>query len=156
MVKQSAGILLYRRSGGKLEVLLAHPGGPFWAKKDDGAWGIPKGIIEEGEDILEAAKREFKEETNFSVEGEGTKLTPQVQKINGKIIHCFAFEGEADISNFKSNVVLIDWPPKSGKKMKIPEIDKAEWFDMDTARQKIRSGQDKFLDELEQILNPKS
>ena len=122
--KQSAGILLYRSADPETEVLLVHPGGPFWKNKDAGAWTIPKGEFEESEDPLAAAIREFKEETGFTLHGEFIALTPIQQKA-GKIVYAWAIEGDIDATKVKSNFFEMEWPPKSGKKQSFPEIDKA-------------------------------
>jgi len=149
-VKRSAGILLYRRAGDEVLVLLAHPGGPFWARKDEGAWTIPKGEFE-NEDALAAARREFAEETGSVPEGEFVALTPCVQK-NGKIVHAFALEGDLDVNTIKSNLFEMEWPPHSGKRSEFPEIDRAEWFTLAAAREKINPAQRALLAELEQRL----
>jgi len=150
-VKRSAGILLYRRAGDEIRVLLAHPGGPFWARKDEGAWTIPKGEFE-NEDALAAARREFAEETGSVLEGEFVALTPCVQK-NGKIVHAFALEGDIDVHTIKSNTFEMEWPPHSGKRSEFPEIDRAEWFDLDEAAKRILAGQSGFLRELAEKLS---
>jgi predicted NUDIX family NTP pyrophosphohydrolase len=147
MPKKSAGLLLYRHHEGLIEVLLVHPGGPFWRKKDEGAWTIPKGEFDE-EDPLAAAKREFKEETGSSPPaGQYIPLTPIKQK-NGKIVHAWAVEGDFDPARLNSNEFETEWPPKSGRMQKFPEVDRAEWFAPDVARQKILSGQGALVDEL--------
>ncbi len=146
MAKQSAGILLYRRTDGDLQVLLVHPGGPYWAKKDLGAWSIPKGEFED-EDALAAAKREFMEETGFSIAGETLALGQQQQK-GGKIVHAWAAEGDLDPQAIKSNTFEMEWPPKSGRKSQFPEVDKAGWFSTETALKKINPGQAAFIHEL--------
>jgi predicted NUDIX family NTP pyrophosphohydrolase len=146
MGKQSAGILLYRRKHDRLEVLLVHPGGPFWVKKDLGAWSIPKGEFEE-EDGLSAAKREFLEETGTPLVGEPLRLNQQKQK-GGKIIFAWALEGDLDPKEIKSNTFEMEWPPKSGKKGRFPEIDKGEWFPAKEALKKINQGQAGFIHEL--------
>jgi predicted NUDIX family NTP pyrophosphohydrolase len=147
---------MYRRSGDrnakkKLEVLLAHPGGPFYVKKDEGHWTIPKGEIDGAEDLLETAKREFFEETGVTPAGPFIELTPITQK-GGKVVHAWAFEGDCDTSKIVSNTFTMEWPPGSGKQKAFPEIDRAEFFDADVARQKAKFGQTKFIDELERIL----
>ena len=124
MPKVSAGILMYRKRGAILEVFLVHPGGPFFAKKDVGAWGIPKGEIDEGEDALAAAQREFEEETSFKTEGNFFQLTPVTQK-SGKIVMAWAVEGDCDPNEMKSNMFTMEWPPRSGKKQEFPEVDLA-------------------------------
>ena len=151
MPKKSAGLLMYRRRRRVLEVFLVHPGGPFWQKKDAGSWSIPKGEYVPGEDPLEAAKREFQEETSFKASGEFIPLTPRKQP-SGKIISAWAFEGEGDASAIKSNTFLMEWPPRSGRQQEFPEVDRAGWFSIPAAREKIIKGQSGFLDELTQIL----
>jgi predicted NUDIX family NTP pyrophosphohydrolase len=131
----SAGILAFRRKPA-LEVLLAHPGGPFWAKKDDGVWTIPKGLVEPGEDIVAAARREFNEETNLTAEGELLALTPVNQK-SGKLVHAFAVEADFELGAFSSNAFEIEWPPKSGKRQNFPEIDRIAYFTLPAAKIKI-------------------
>jgi len=143
----SAGILPFRRHG-ELEVLLAHPGGPYWAKKDAGAWTIPKGLVDRGEELLAAALREFTEETGFTARGPFTPLAPVKQK-SGKVVHAFACAGDFDPDTLVCNTFDIEWPPKSGKRKNFPEIDRAEWFGMDAAREKILTYQRPWLDELE-------
>ncbi|HEX7812725.1 MAG TPA: NUDIX domain-containing protein [Burkholderiales bacterium] len=149
--KLSAGILLYRIRSGALEVLLVHPGGPFWAKKDTGAWSIPKGEFEDGADPLETAKREFLEETGSPVRGKFVALVPLKQK-SGKIIYAWAVEGNLDASTIVSNTFSMDWPPRSGKQREFPEVDRGEWFTIPAAREKLQEGQLGFLDELERLL----
>jgi predicted NUDIX family NTP pyrophosphohydrolase len=153
MPRISAGLLMYRRRPGGLEVLLVHPGGPFWKNKDEGAWSIPKGEVEEGEDLLAAAKREFTEELGFAPEAAGgyLPLTPVKQK-SGKVVHAWAFEGDCDPTTCKSNTMRMLWPPKSGKWITVPEVDKAAFFDLPTARTKINPAQAALLDELAQAL----
>ena len=151
MKKESAGILVYRKSGGAIEVFLIHPGGPFWAKKEIGAWSIPKGERSDSEDLLKTAMREFKEETNFDINGDFKKLSPLTQK-SGKVVYIWAVEGNCDPSALKSNFIDIEWPPKSGLKTKIPEADKASWFPLGEARKMIVAGQIGFLDELEKLI----
>jgi len=151
MPKKSAGLLMYRRRRGVPEVLLVHPGGPFWQKKDAGSWSIPKGECMPGEDPLEAAKREFQEETSCKASGEFMPLTPRKQP-SGKVITAWAFEGDCDASAIKSSTFLIEWPPRSGRQQAFPEVDRAGWFTLSAAREKIIKGQSGFLDELTQIL----
>lgn len=136
MPKRSAGLLMYRKRGDAIEVLLVHPGGPFWAKKDDGAWFIPKGEIAEGEAELVAAKREFHEETGLDPRGELLPLGTVRQK-SGKTVTAWAFEGDCDPSTLKSNTFEIKWPPKSNKMKKFPEVDRSAFFPLDRAKQKI-------------------
>ena len=133
--------------GDRLEVLLVHPGGPYWAKKDAGAWTIPKGEIDEGEDALDAAKRELKEETGIEVACELVALAPVKQR-GGKTVHAWAGEGDCDPLAITSNTFLMEWPPKSGRMQSFPEVDRAAWFSLDEARVKILSGQAPLLDEL--------
>ena len=147
MAKKSAGILLYRIENRILEVFLVHPGGPFWAKKDDGAWSIPKGEFDDGEDPLDAAKREFEEETGTEISGEFIALDPIKQK-SGKIVYAWAIEGNIDPAKIKSNEFEIEWPPKSGKMKAFPEIDKAGWFDLNEANKKIIESQSVLIREL--------
>ena len=147
MPKHSAGILMYRRVGEDIEVFLVHPGGPFWRKKDRAAWSIPKGEFSSDEDPLEAAKREFKEETGKDVSGDFFSLNTLKQP-GGKIVHAWATHGDCDASKIKSNTFTMEWPPKSGKKQEFPEIDKAAWFRTHVAREKIHKGQVKLIDRL--------
>jgi predicted NUDIX family NTP pyrophosphohydrolase len=147
MSKFSAGILLYRFRNGKLEVLIAHPGGPFWINKDLGAWSIPKGLVAPGEDTLEAAKREFHEETGHRVAGNFTRLTP-IKLRAGKIVIPFALEHDLDENKIKSNTFMKEWPPGSGREQEFPEIDRAEWCDTDTAKMKLNPAQADIVDEL--------
>lgn len=147
--KLSAGIILYRRRETGIEVLLVHPGGPFWAKKDDGAWSIPKGEYVEGEDPLSVAKREFYEETGSEVSGSPVELTPAKQP-SGKIISAWAVEGDLDAAAVRSNSFSMEWPPKSGRVQSFPEVDRVLWCEVALARQKLLPGQRVLLDELEQ------
>ena len=151
MPKKSAGLLMYRRRHGVLEVFLVHPGGPFWQKKDVGSWSIPKGEYTTEEDPLEVAKREFQEETGFKASGEFVPLTSQKQP-SGKIITAWAFEGDCDASTIKSNTFSMEWPPRSGKREEFPEVDRAGWFSIPDAKQKIIKGQSGFVDELVRVL----
>jgi predicted NUDIX family NTP pyrophosphohydrolase len=147
----TAGILLYRFEAENLQVLLVHPGGPFWAKKDEGAWSIPKGELNEGEDKLEGAKREFSEETGSAVlTGEFISLKPV--KSHNKIIYAFAIERDFNPSVIQSNLFEMEWPPKSGKMKEFPEVDRAEWFDMPDAMIKINKFQVPILQELNTIV----
>jgi len=145
--KTSAGILLYRRRDGILQVLLVHPGGPFWARKDAGAWSIPKGEYGAGDDPLIAAQREFVEETGFSLAGPFLPLTP-VKQPGGKVVSAWAVEGDCDPAALRSNVFPMEWPPKSGRTSNFPEVDRADWFSLSEAADKILSGQRPLLDEL--------
>lgn len=151
MPKKSAGLLMYRRRHGVLEIFLVHPGGPFWQKKDVGSWSIPKGEYTAEEDPLEVAKREFQEETGFKASGEFIPLTSRKQP-SGKIITAWAFEGDCDASTIESNTFSMEWPPRSGKREEFPEVDRAGWFSIPVAKEKIIKGQSSFLDELTQIL----
>ena len=150
MAKQSAGILLYRILQ-EPEVLLVHPGGPFFAKKDSGSWSIPKGEYLNDEDPLNAAKREFGEETGKIPDGQFIALTP-VKQQGGKIVRAWAVEGEMDVDSMVSNTFEMIWPPGSGKLRTFPEVDKAAWFPIKTAREKINKGQIQLLDQLEELL----
>ena len=141
----SAGVLAYRRKKG-LEVLLAHPGGPYWRGRDEGAWSIPKGIVESG-DLLACARREFNEETGLQAEGDFITLTPLRQK-SGKTVHAFALEADFDLSGFVSNSFEMEWPPRSGKTEKFPEVDRVAYFTLPVARRKILPGQRSFIEEL--------
>lgn len=151
MAKKSAGLLLFRETSGTLEVLLVHPGGPFWAKKDEGAWSIPKGEFSDGEDPLTAAKREFEEETGASVMGDPLSLEP-VRQPSGKVIYAWAVRGDFDPSHLKSNTFSMEWPPRSGRHEEFPEVDRAEWFAEDVAKLKIQKGQAPILEQLKQIV----
>ncbi len=143
----SAGVLVFRRRGG-LEILLAHPGGPFWAKKDAGAWTIPKGLVEPGADLIATARREFAEETNLMLpEGEFVALAPVTQK-SGKVVHAFAVEADLDLAKFASNMFEIAWPPKSGRRQPFPEIDRVAYFSVADAMNKILTYQRPLLVEL--------
>jgi predicted NUDIX family NTP pyrophosphohydrolase len=142
----SAGLLAFRRIN-QPEVLLAHPGGPFWAKKDDGAWTIPKGLAEPGAGLLDTARREFKEETNLTATESLIPLTPVKQK-NGKVVHVWAFEADFDLAAFASNTFEIEWPPRSGRKQHFPEIDRIAYFTLATAMVKIIDYQQPLLREL--------
>lgn len=149
--KRSAGLLLYRKDGRGIQVFLAHPGGPFWSRKDRGAWTIPKGEIGEGEDPLEAAKREFAEEIGIALDGDFIPLQPVKQR-GGKVVAAWAIEGDCDAAAIRSNVFSMEWPPKSGKLAEFPEVDRAGWFTLDEAREKIIDGQLPLLDELRALI----
>jgi predicted NUDIX family NTP pyrophosphohydrolase len=151
MPKRSAGLLLFREAAGHLEVLLVHPGGPFWAKKDDGAWSIPKGEFEEGEDPLAAARREFEEETGFQAAKETIPLEP-LRQPGGKLVYAWAIRQNVDPSELKSNTFSMQWPPKSGKLQEFPEVDRAAWFTIEAAGEKILKGQAGFLAQLQDKL----
>ena len=152
MFKHSAGILMYRFREDSLEVFLVHPGGPFWTKKDEGAWSIPKGEFDiDNDDPLEAAKREFEEETGYRVEGDFISLDTLKQS-SMKIVHAWAIEGDCDAAKIKSNTFSMEWPPRSGKQQEFPEVDRAEWFDIETAKIKLLKGQKSFIDKLSEKL----
>jgi predicted NUDIX family NTP pyrophosphohydrolase len=150
-MKVSAGLLLFRRASAGLEVFLAHPGGPFWSHKDAGAWTIPKGVIEPGEDPLTAARREFQEETGVRPEGPFLPLGSIRQKA-GKEIHAWAWEGDADPDRVTSNLVRTEWPRGSGRWLDFPEVDRCGWFGADTAREKINPAQAELISRLEAAL----
>ena len=152
---QSAGVLLYRRVGEALEVLLVHPGGPFWARKDEGAWSIPKGEFDAPEPAADAARREFAEETGVTLNGEFVALAP-VRQPSGKIVHPFAVAGDLDPAAIASNTFELEWPPRSGRMQSFPEIDRAAWFTLDLARRKILKGQRPILDDFAARLEPGS
>ena len=151
MPRLSAGLLMYRITDGAIHVLLAHPGGPYFVNKDEGAWSIPKGEPEPDEDLLDTAKREFEEETGLKPTGPFIPLKP-IQQKGGKIVHAWAFEGDCDPATLKSNTFTMEWPPKSGRQMEFSEIDRAAFFDLGTARTKIKSGQEGLIEELEGVL----
>lgn len=146
-MKRSAAILVYRRIEDRLQVFLVHPGGPFWAKKDAGAWSIPKGEFDQSEDGLAAAKREFFEEVGQAIEGDFIPLTPVKQK-GGKVIHTWAVEGAVDEARIKSNEFEMEWPPRSGRKARFPEVDRGQWFPLAEARRRLLGSQVPILDEL--------
>ena len=152
MAKISAGLLLYRYRQGAPDVFLVHPGGPYWAKKDAGAWSIPKGEASTGEDLLTAAQREFQEETGLSVAGEFRALDP-VRQPSGKLVHAWALEADCDAAAIRSNSFEMEWPPRSGRNQAFPEVDRAAWYDLATARGKITKGQVGLLDQLERLLS---
>ncbi len=145
---QSAGLLVHRRRTGGLEVLLVHPGGPFWANKDAGAWSIPKGEFEAGEDPLAAARREFAEELGTPPpRGEPVDLG-EIRQKSGKVVHAWAIEGDLDVTDITSNTIEIEWPPRSGRRLEIPEVDRAEWCPDELARERINPAQAELLDRL--------
>ena len=153
MPKLSAGLLLYRRTSGHVEVLLVHPGGPFWAKKDEGAWSIPKGEYEPGEDPFEVAIREFEEELGIAPPAaDATMPLGEVRQPSGKRVTAWALEGDVAVDEIHSNTFPMEWPPRSGRMQEIPEVDRAGWFDLDTARRKLLKGQVAFLDRLADLL----
>lgn len=147
MKKQSAGLLMYRRNGDGLEVFLVHPGGPYWVRRDKGAWTVPKGEYGQDEDALEAAQREFEEETGFSAKG-GMQGLGSVKQKSGKVVRAWGFEGDCDPATLKSNTCEIEWPPRSGKQITIPEVDRGAWFGVEEAHEFIREEQRAFLDVL--------
>ena len=147
MAKESAGLMMFRKRAGALEFLLVHPGGPFWKNKNAGAWTIPKGEIAEGEDALAAAKREFEEELGLKAEGSLIELKPIKQK-GGKVVRAWAFEGDCDPGQVKSNTFTMEWPPRSGKMTEFPEVDRAEFFNLEKAKEKINEAQIPLLEEL--------
>jgi len=146
----SAGILLFRRAGEAVEVLLVHPGGPFWAKKDLGAWSIPKGVVEDGEELQACALRELEEELGvpFSLEPGDLIELGSIRQKAGKVVHCWAAEADFDPTELRSNTFSVEWPPRSGSQREFPEVDRAEWFGLDEAREKILPAQADFLDRL--------
>ena len=155
MPKQSAGLLLYRRGDAGIEVLLAHPGGPFWIRKDRGAWSIPKGEFSGDEEPLAAAKREFAEEIGTAIasaiDGTFINLTP-VKQPGGKIVHAFALEFDLNVERISSNSFAMEWPPRSGQTQSFPEVDRAAWFPLPEARHRIQKGQIPILEELIRLI----
>jgi len=148
VAKESAGILLWRRRNGDLEVFLVHPGGPYWAKKDHGAWSIPKGELGDGESALDAAVRELHEETGVVVASSDAIALPSVKQRGGKVVHAFAVEGDCDPASIVSSTFSIEWPPRSGTMAEFPEVDRAAWFSIDEARVRMLASQQRILDEL--------
>ncbi|HEX8862922.1 MAG TPA: NUDIX domain-containing protein [Actinomycetes bacterium] len=153
MPRRSAGILLYRRNGA-LEVLLVHPGGPFWARKDLGAWSIPKGEYEEGDDPLATALRELEEETGHRLEATGLLELGWIRQRGGKLLTAWAAQGDLDASAITSNTFTMEWPPRSGRRREFPEVDRAGWFDLPAAREKLLAAQTELLDRLVSALEP--
>ena len=151
MAKESAGILLYRQRGGATEVFLVHPGGPFWKKKDEGAWSIPKGEANAGEERHAAAIREFAEETGTTLGGDFRAL-PSIKQAGGKWVHAWAIAGDLDPATLVSNEFEMEWPPRSGKRVRFPEVDRGAWFVIDEARNRINKGQAALLDSLAALL----
>jgi predicted NUDIX family NTP pyrophosphohydrolase len=151
MPTRSAGILLYRRRGDRLEVLLVHPGGPFWALRDTGAWSIPKGEFEPGEDALSAARREFAEELGVTLPDGPLEDLGEVRQKSGKLVHAWALEGDLDAGAVSSNTFELEWPPRSGRKIDVPEVDRAEWFALEDAQEKINPAQAQLLDRLAEV-----
>lgn len=147
MAERSAGLLVYRRRSSGVEVFLAHPGGPFWARKDDHAWSIPKGLYDENENPLTAAKREFEEETSMRIDGRFLPLG-EFRQPGGKLVTAFAVEADVDETRVISNRFEIEWPPHSGRRQSFPEIDRAQWFDLATAAHKMHKGQIPILQAL--------
>jgi len=153
MARRSAGLLLFRRREEAIEVFLVHPGGPFWAKKDLGAWSIPKGEYIEGEEPLAAARREFTEETGFAAPASAVALG-ELKQATGKMVMAWASEGNCDPEKLVSNRCEIEWPPRSGRKIEIPEVDRGAWFAMDEARKRILASQQLFLERLKNEVGP--
>lgn len=151
MPKRSAGILLYRIGDGRPEAFLVHMGGPLWARKDAGAWSIPKGEFEPGEEPLRAARREFAEETGLKIEGEFIELQP-VRQSGGKTVLAWAVRGDCDPASIRSNLFTMEWPPGSGRVQSFPEVDRAAWFTLEEAARKIVRGQAGFIDQLKKLL----
>ena len=151
MSVRSAGLLLYKYVDSQLQLMLVHPGGPFWVKRDDGAWSIPKGLYEQGENPLQAAKREFKEETGYEIEGHFIDLG-EIKQPSGKIIRAWAIECDIDTANIVSNTFRLEWPRHSGHVNEYPETDKGDWFEIDQARRKILKGQIGFIEKLLEVL----
>jgi len=147
----SAGLLLYRESRGKLEVFLAHPGGPFWSRRDAGAWTIPKGAVNDGESLMDAACREFTEETGVTPSGPYLSLG-SIRQRSGKTVHAWAWVGDADADKIVSNTTSSEWPRGSGRRLTYPEIDRCAWFDPETARTKLNPAQSAFVERLENVL----
>lgn len=150
--KVSAGLLVYRAAESRLELLLVHPGGPFWAKKDDGAWFIPKGEIEAGEEPLAAARREFREELGLEPPGAAPIALGSVKNKSGKLIHAWALEGDLDLSGFHSNSFELEWPPRSGQKRAFPEVDRASYFELERALTKLHPAEQPLVARLQQAL----
>jgi predicted NUDIX family NTP pyrophosphohydrolase len=150
--RRSAGIVLHRVRGGGVEVLLVHPGGPAWSKRDVGAWSIPKGEYTDGEDPLAAARREFEEELGSAPPAGDAEDLGEIRQRSGKRVHGWALTGDLDVSTVVSNTTEFEWPPRSGRIIEIPEVDRAEWFGLDAAREKINAGQVPLLDRLEELL----
>ena len=151
MAKRSAGLLLYRGTGGSVEVLLVHPGGPFWARRDDGAWSIPKGEYGPGEDPRAVAEREFREELGTDAPGSDARDLGEVRQAGGKVVWAWAIPGDIDVSKILSNTFEMEWPPRSGQKKQFPEIDRIGWFGLPAAMKKIIAYQRPFLIELEKL-----
>jgi predicted NUDIX family NTP pyrophosphohydrolase len=150
--RRSAGLLVHRGAGAELEVLLVHPGGPMWSKRDAGAWSIPKGEYDSDEQPLAAARREFAEELGVAPPDGPARDLGEVRQKSGKVVHGWAVEGDLDVSEISSNTVTVQWPPRSGQTLEIPEVDRAEWFGPELAREKINPAQAVLLDRLSHIL----
>jgi predicted NUDIX family NTP pyrophosphohydrolase len=150
--RRSAGLLLFRRRGAAIEVLIAHPGGPFWARRDDGAWTIPKGVIEDGERDVDVARREFREETGHEPPGGDLLSLGEVQLGSGKVIAAWSAEGEVDPGAATSNEIEVEWPPRTGRRVRIPEVDRVAWVRPDDARRKLNAAQIAFVDRLLALL----
>ena len=152
MKAESGGLLVYRQRDGHLEVLLVHPGGPFWQKRDDGAWSIPKGEIAENESGLDVARREFEEELGVGRLDVDVTALGSVRQAGGKVVHAWAAPADVDITRLTSNSFPLEWPPRSGKMQQFPEVDRAGWFDLDAARRKLLPAQREFLDRLRALV----
>jgi predicted NUDIX family NTP pyrophosphohydrolase len=148
---QSAGLVLYRKRNGKVEVLLVHPGGPFWQKRDEGVWSIPKGEIDGSETGLDVARREFQEELGVPAPAGDVTALGTVQQKGGKVVHAWAIPGDLDVTRSTSNTFELEWPPRSGKMQRFPEVDRAAWFDLNEARRKLLAAQREFIDRLEAL-----
>jgi predicted NUDIX family NTP pyrophosphohydrolase len=155
MVERSAGVLLYRLADGEIRVLLAHPGGPFWRRRDAGAWTIPKGLLQDGETAEAAARREFSEELGVEPEG-ALRPLGEIRQAGGKRVEAFTLEGDFDVARLRSNDFALEWPPKSGRTALFPEVDRVAWFSLSIAREKILPGQAPLLDRLERLLLDRS
>jgi predicted NUDIX family NTP pyrophosphohydrolase len=149
---RSAGLLLHRRRDAHIEVMLVHPGGPFWSRRDAGAWSIPKGEYEPGEDPLAAAYREFGEELGLTPPTADPVDLGEVRQRSGKRVRAWAVAGDLDVSEITSNTCLVQWPPRSGRQIEVPEVDRAQWFDIEAAREKINAGQLPLLDRLTEMI----
>lgn len=152
MPRRSAGLFVYRRRGGAVEVLLVHPGGPYWARRDDGAWSLPKGEYGEGDDPLAVATREFREELGVAPPKEEPAFLGEVRQRGGKRVRAWALEGDVAVADIRSNTFSMEWPPGSGVLRDFPEVDRAAWFDLDAARRKLVSGQVELVDRLRSLL----
>jgi predicted NUDIX family NTP pyrophosphohydrolase len=153
MPKRSAGLLMHRSAAGPVEVLLVHPGGPFWAKRDDGAWSLPKGEYQEGEDPFEVALREFREELGVDPPGDRSAVfLGELRQPSGKRVSAWALEGDLDVTAVRSNTFVMEWPPRSGRAREFPEVDRAGWFTVEAARRKLVPGQVAFIERLAELL----